>query len=210
MNLNKNVAIPIIIIVAVFLLGVGIVFSGVADDIIFDQIPYNYTSYVSIPANSAGQGSWGGYYNIYGKGRNFKFDVKIPGAQKPYLERKDYSDFLTYTEDGLNGTGKINEINLTYQTLISLIKGDFKGALFNTHLNGVFNITCAGWTGDGTFNNNGKNFTGTFRINGVHTYWQGNYSLVNEGDRIAVPAHYLFYPQGRPQQITKVNKTFYM
>ncbi|MDI6644156.1 MAG: hypothetical protein QME14_03785 [Methanobacteriaceae archaeon] len=207
MDLNKKVVVPIIIIVAVFLVGVGIVFSGVADDMIFDMIPYNYTSFIDIPNNTAGGGSLGGYYNIQGKGRDFTFQVKIPGAQAAYANRGD-TEFLAYTEEGLNGTGKIESIDININTLNSLIAGDLKGVIFETPMKGVLDYSCAGWTGDGTFNNNGTDFTGTFVINGMHTYWEGNFTLENDNGRILMPSEYILYPQGHPEQAKKVNMIF--
>ncbi|GAB4315599.1 MAG: hypothetical protein Kow0019_15820 [Methanobacteriaceae archaeon] len=205
--MNKKVAVPIIIIVAVFLVGVGILVSGVADDLIFDMIPYNYTSMVSIPSNTPNGPALGGYYTIQGKGRDFTFQVKIPGAQAAYAERGD-TEFLAYTEEGLNGTGKIESIDINMDTLTSLLSGDFKGVIFKTPMNGVLDYSCAGWTGEGTFNNNGSNFTGTFVINGVHTYWEGNFTLKNAEGRILMPSEYILYPQGHPEQAKKVTMIF--
>lgn len=207
--MNKKVAIPIIIIVAVFMVGVGIVVSGVADDLIFDMIPYNYTSICSIPPYTSELGSLTGYYSIQGKGRDFTFQIKIPGAQKAYKDRGD-TEFLAYTEDGLTGKGRIEYIDITYDTILSLISGDFKTAMLKTKFKGVLNYKCAGWTGNGNFTNDGKNFKGFFKINGDITYWEGTFKLIPDGNRIAMPAQYFLHPLGKPEQKKYVNKTFHI
>ena len=73
----------------------------------FDQISYNHTAYASIPNDTQNGGSLGGFYNIYGKGNNFKFDVAMPGAE-------NYEDPLCYTKDGLKGNGTIDSIQRNF------------------------------------------------------------------------------------------------
>ena len=172
---------------------------------IFDQLPYNYTSYVSIPPNSENESSIGGYYEIYGKGRDFNFNIVLPGAE-------DVEDPLCYTQDGLNGTGRINSIDITYNTVMALLSGDFKNAIFNTNFDGVFKMKCAAWTGYGNFSNNGRNFPGNFKINGPLTDWEGTFYVVQENNRIALKADYIYYPHGQKSvdNVRKVKKTYYM
>lgn len=178
-------------------------------DWIFDQIPYNYDTYVSLPPNSPDEASLGGVLNLEGKGRNFNYQVVIPGASKAYAERGDMG-FLTYTEEGLSGTGKIENLQVNLNTITSLITRDFKGALLKTPVSGVLEYSCAGWTGNGTFHNDGENFQGTFIIMGVHTYWGGNFTLQADGKRIKMPADYIYHPQGKPEQAQEVHKIFYL
>jgi uncharacterized membrane protein len=66
-------------------------------------------------------------------------------------------------------------------------------AVFNTKLSGVFNMSCAAWTGNGTFVNDGKNFTGNFTINGQETNYLGNYSLQKENNRIIIISDYGYW-----------------
>jgi hypothetical protein len=175
---------------------------GNIEALLFGIIPYNYTSYVTLPA-SENTASYGGYYKIFGKGTDFNFEMALTGAE-------DYNDPLEYTKNGLNGTGKIDSIQITFDTIIDLISGNFKKALFDTKFSGTYNMNCAAWTGNGSFINGGKNFTGNFEINGVNTYWEGKFNLIPDGNRIAVPASYLWHPQKSPEEITYVNKTYYM
>ena len=122
--------------------------SGNLQEVIFDNLPYNYTSHVWIPPNQQNGGSLGGFYTVYGKGHDFNFSIVLPGAENEESP-------LDYTKDGLNGTGKINNIIITYQTITALLSGNLKGAMFNSIFNGTFNMSCASWTGYGNFSNDG-------------------------------------------------------
>ncbi len=133
--------------------------SGNLQEVIFDNIRYNYTSHVWIPPNQQNGGSLGGFYTVYGKGHDFNFSIVLPGAENEESP-------LDYTKDDLNSTGKINNIIITYQTITALLSGNLKGAMFNSIFNGTFNMSCASWTGYGNFSNDGQNFTGNFTING--------------------------------------------
>ena len=179
--------------------------SGAIENFLFDQIPYNYISYLSIPPNSSNDASIDGYYKIYGKGRDFNFRIVLPNAE-------DQESPLDYTADGLNGTGRINDITITYSTIISLLSGNFKKALFNTKINGIFSMACAAWTGYGDFTNNGQNFTGNFKINGVKTDWEGKFNLIPENNTIALKTDYIWYPHANKNDssIMKVKKTYYL
>lgn len=205
---NKKIA--LILLGAIIIMGaVGAYGVLTMQDYIFEQIPYTYTTYVSLPPDSPEGGSLGGYLNINGQGSNFNFDVAIPGAAKAYENRTD-EGFLTYTEEGLNGTGKIESIDISLSTISGLIGGNFKELMVNTPLKGTLNMTCAGWDGNASFINEGAGLEGVFVINGVHTYWAGNFTMEIVDGRIALPAEYIWHPQGNPSKTTRVNKTFYL
>lgn len=195
------------ILIAAFISGFLILGFGIntLESMLFDQLPYNYISYISMPPNHPNESSIGGYYKIYGKGHDFNFRIILPGAE-------DQESPLDYTADGLNGTGKINDINITYGTLASLLSGDFKNALFNTKLSGNYTMACAAWTGYGNFTNTGQNFLGIFKISGVKTDWEGTFNLVPENDQIALKTEYILYPHGNkaPDSIKEVKKTYYL
>lgn len=181
----------------------------VFDEAIFAQIPYSYTSYTSIPANKPGEGSLGGYYSINGRGRDFRFQIVLPGAEN--LDTHEVNGTrICYNESGLSGVGHIDHIDVTWDTLISLLRGDLKSAMFRTPLSGHYNMTCAAWNGGGNFTNDGTNFRGDFRINGVETFFGGNFTLKPEAGRIVLRANYIYYPQGKPQDARRVKKDFYM
>jgi len=100
--------------------------------------------------------------------------------------------------------------HITDCTIYSLLTGDFIGTMFGTMFNGNMNMSCAAWTGTSKFQNDGKNFMGSFIINGPVTYWQGTYHLVDEEGRIALIGDYIYYPNGQPQKTKRVVKTFYL
>ena len=194
-------------IIAVFISGFLIfgIASGALENFLFDQIPYTYTSYVTIPSNLPNVDPIGGYYKIYGKGHNFNFNIVLPGAE-------NQESPLDYTPDGLNGTGRINDIGITYNTLTALLSGNFKNALFNTKLDGTFTMACAAWTAYGSFSNNGQNFLGNFTINGQMTDFEGTFNMVRENNRIALKTDYIYYPSHNKNSnnIKEVKKTYYM
>ena len=195
------------ILIAAFISGFLILGFGIntLESMLFDQLPYNYISYISMPPNHPNESSIGGYYKIYGKGHDFNFRIILPGVE-------DQESPLDYTADGLNGTGKINDITITYGTLASLLSGDFKNALFNTKLAGNYTIACAAWTGYGNFTNTGQNFIGNFKINGVKTDWEGTFKLAPENNKIELKADYIWYHHANKNDgsIKKVKKTYYM
>lgn len=194
-------------LIAVFIAGFLIfgTASGTIENFLFDQIPYNYTSYLSMPPNSPNDAPIGGYYKINGKGRDFNFRIVLPGAE-------DQESPLDYTADGLNGTGKINNIGITYGTITSLLSGNFKNAMFNTKLDGTFTMACAAWTGYGNFRNDGQNFLGSFKIDGQMTDWEGKLNFTQENNKIALKTDYILYPHDNktPNNIKEVKKTYYM
>lgn len=187
----------------------GVLFLGIAssafESFLFDQIPYNYTSYLSIPPNNPNEASIDGYYKIYGKGTNFNFRIVLPGAE-------DQESPLDYTADGLNGTGKINDISITYGTIASLLSGNFKKALFNTRFNGNFTMACAAWTGYGNFTNSGQNLLGNFKINGIMTDWEGTFNLLSENSQITLKTDYILYPHDNKtsDNLKEVKKNYYL
>jgi hypothetical protein len=169
----------------------------------FNNIPYNYTSHIWIPPTHQGEGSLGGFYSIYGQGENFNFSISLPGA-----ENKESP--LDYTKDGLNGTGKINNIDITYNTLSALLSKDLKGAMFNTVFDGVFDMSCAAWNGNGNFTNDGKNFLGNFKIDGPMTDWKGTFNIKEDGNRIKLQMDYVYYPNKDPQKAKNIQEIIYM
>ena len=199
---RKTYVIITVIISGFLIFGIA---GGSIEKFLFDQIPYNYTSYLSIPPNSPNNASIDGYYKIYGKGYNFNFYMILPTAE-------NQESPLDYTKNGLNGTGKLNDISITYGTIISLLSGDFKNALFNTKLNGNYTMACAAWTGQGNFTNNGQNFLGNFKIDGVKTDWEGTFNLVPENNRIALKTDYILYHHANKNDgsIRAVKKTYYI
>lgn len=200
---KSDIALAIVGILLIFgSLGFGVAYGGL-DELIFDQIPYNYASYVSLPANSPNAGSLGGYYNISGQGKDFKFFIKLPKAE-------DSESPLDYTPDGLNGSGHLDHIHITYNTLMHLLNSDLKSAMFDTVFNGSYNMSCAAWVGNGTFSNNGKIFNGSFEINGQLTYWEGTFILNMKDNRIVMDADYILHPVNSPEDVKRVKKTFYM
>lgn len=194
-----------LIITLIFISGAlayGIV-SGNLEEAIFDNIPYNYTSHVWIPPNQEKSGSLGGFYTVYGKGKNFNFHISLPGAENGESP-------LDYTKDGLDGAGEINNITATYETIISLLSGNLKGAMFNTKFDGTYSMSCAAWTGTGNFSNDGQNFIGNFKINGPMTYWKGTFSLKQDGNRIKLQMNYIWHPNKNPEKAKNVQKIVYM
>ena len=195
-------------IITIFLSGLlifGFTQTTFEENLLFDQIPFNYTSYVTVPPSIEGESSLSGYYQFIGKGRDFKFKIVLPGAE-------DVEDPICYTKDGLNGTGKINSIDITSDTIMALLNGHFKDAIFNTKFDGVFNMQCAAWTGYGNFSNNGQNFPGNFKIVGAATDWEGTFNVIQENNRIALQADYIKYPhaQKTADKIQEFKKTYYM
>ena len=73
-------------------------------------------------------------------------------------------------------------------------------------------MTCAAWTGYGSFTNNGQNFTGNFKILGVKTDWEGKFDLIPENSTIALKADYIWYHHANKNDgsIKKVKKTYYL
>ena len=200
MDLKKLIIILVIIIAGFLAYGIA---SGSLEEAVFGYVPYNYSSHVWIPPNQQNGSSLGGFYSIYGQGENFKFKIALPGA-----ENKESP--LDYTKDGLNGTGHLNDIHITYNTLTSLLSGHPKDAMFNTAFDGVFNMSCAAWTGNGNFSNNGQNFTGNFMIDGPMTDWNGTFNVKEEGNRIKLQMNYVYYPNNNPQAAKNIHEIIYM
>jgi len=201
--------IPIIAALVAVLIITPVLAVEVFDEAIFSQIPYSYTSYTSIPANKPGEGSLGRYYSINGRGRDFNFRIVLPGAEN-FDTHEVNGTRICYNESGLTGTGHIDEIDVTWNTIISLLRGDLKGAMFRTMLRGTYNMTCAAWTGGGAFINDGEKFRGNFTINGIETFFGGNFTLLEENNSIVIRADYIYHPQGKPGEAKRVRKDFYM
>jgi hypothetical protein len=204
--MNKKILILLIVLVAVAGLALLEVTTGFFSALAFDQITYKYSSKVWIPPThpeNLSEGSLGGYYKINGKGRDFNFFLKLTGAEKSESP-------LDYTEDGLKGTGRIDEIKVTPGTIYSLLSEDVKGAMFNTIFKGNMNLTCAAWTGKTDFQNNGKTFGGNFTIDGVATDWEGTYTLKRENLRIVGTSDIIYYPNNQISKARRVQKTYYL
>jgi hypothetical protein len=205
--MNQKILI-IVIVLAVAITGLAVleVTSGFLSGIVFDQIPYNYTSKVWIPPThpeNLSEGSLGGFYKINGKGKDFNFFLKLSGAEQSESP-------LDYTAEGLTGVGRIDEIKVTPGTIYSLLNKDVKGAMFNTNFRGHMNLTCAAWTGKTYFQNDGKTFEGNYTIDGVMTDWEGNYTLKQDGFRIVGTSDFIYYPNNQKSKAKSVQKTYYL
>ncbi len=198
--------IAVVLVVAFSGLAVLEVSNGFISGLVFDQIPYNYTAKVWIPPThpeDPNSGSLGGFYKINGQGRDFNFFLQLSGAEKSESP-------LDYTADGLKGTGRLDEIKITFGTILSLLNKDVKGAMFNTTFKGHMNLTCAAWTGVTYFQNDGQNFTGNFTIDGVMTDWEGNYTLKRENIRILGVSDFIYYSNNQRSAAKRVQKTYYL
>lgn len=200
--MNKK-KIYLILLVLAIIAGLSLieVTQGSVGQFVFDQMSYSYTSKVVIPS-IVGNGTLGGYYTVDGKGRDFNFLIKLPGAERSESP-------LDYTADGVRGTGKIDKIQFTFGTLKSLLYGDLKGAVFGTKLSGTYDMSCAAWTGEGTFSNNDEGFTGTFKIDAALTYWEGNYTILQQNKSILIVSDYS-YIFGNDPTGTSYHNTFYL
>lgn len=203
---QKIMIIAVVLVVAFSGLAVLEVSNGFISGLVFDQIPYNYTAKVWIPPThpeDPNSGSLGGFYKINGQGRDFNFFLQLSGAEKSESP-------LDYTSDGLKGTGRLDEIKITFGTILSLLNKDVKGAMFNTTFKGHMNLTCAAWTGVTYFQNDGQNFTGNFTIDGTMTDWEGNYTLKRENIRILGVSDFIYYPNNQRSAAKRVQKTYYL
>ncbi len=205
--MNQKILITaVVLIVAFSTIAVLEVSTGFVSGLVFDQIPYNYTAKVWIPPTNPSDpnsGSLGGFYKINGKGKDFNFFLKLPGAEQSESP-------LDYTADGLNGTGHIDEIKITFGTIQSLLNRDVKSAMFNTTFKGHMNLTCAAWTGVTYFQNHDNNFTGNFTIDGVMTDWEGTYTLKQDSFRILGISDFIYYPNDQRSAAKSVQKTYYL
>jgi hypothetical protein len=184
--MNKKIVIPSIIVVFIMVFLLLVATQPVFDGFLFEKVPYNYTMSAVIPSNSDATASLNGFFNVNGLGKNFNFHMMLPGAEKAESP-------LDYTSNGISGTGKVETIDITFDSVKSIFTMNLANAVFNTKLSGVFNMSCAAWTGNGTFVNDGKNFTGNFTINGQETNYLGNYSLQKENNRIIIISDYGYW-----------------
>jgi hypothetical protein len=184
--MNKKIVIPSIIVVFIMVFLLLVATQPVFDGFLFEKVPSNYTMSAVIPSNSDATASLNGFFNVNGLGKNFNFHMMLPGAEKAESP-------LDYTSNGISGTGKVETIDITFDSVKSIFTMNLANAVFNTKLSGVFNMSCAAWTGNGTFVNDGKNFTGNFTINGQETNYLGNYSLQKENNRIIIISDYGYW-----------------
>lgn len=203
---SKNIALIILIIIIAIIATVAALeyTQGLVSAFAFDQIDYNHRSEVVIPPGTPEGGYLGGYYEINGTGRDFNMLLVLSGAEKAESP-------LDYTSDGLKVKGHIDMIKVTPQTIIYLLQRNLKTAMFNTILKGNMNMTCAAWTGTSQFQNDGKNFNGTFSIDGVVTDWEGNYTLTQDDqNRIVITSDFILYPKDKPEESQNVHGVYYL
>jgi hypothetical protein len=201
---KKHIAL-LVLIIAIAMVTVLEYTEGTVSALAFDQIKYNYSSHVWIPPNDQNGSSLGGYYKINATGRDFNMLMVLPGAEKSESP-------LDYTADGLRVTGRIETIKANYGTITALLQHNVKEAMFTTDFNGNMNMTCAAWTGTSNFKNKNKNFTGTFKIIGTMTDWEGNYTLTRNTNQIILTGDYIYYPhnQKTAENINFVHKVYYL
>jgi len=70
------------------------------------------------------------------------------------------------------------------------------------------NMTCAAWTGTSLFANDGENFNGTFKIDGIYTDWEGNYTFTHENNRIVITADYFYWSKKTPESRLPVHSVY--
>jgi len=201
--MRKVFIILIVLIAAIAVVGLLEYTQGTFSALAFDQIDYNYHSQVTIPPSGTSGSYMGGYYDINGTGRNFNMVLVLSGAEQGESP-------LDYTSDGLKVTGFIDTVKVTPQTINYLVRNDIKSAMFNTIFNGNMNMTCAAWTGTSLFANDGENFNGTFKIDGVYTDWEGNYTFTQENNRIVVTADYFYWSKKTPDNRKPVHSVYYL
>ena len=107
--------------------------------------------------------------------------VKNSHSTLQCVEQQNFEDPLCYTSSGLTGNGTIETINVTSNTIKDFLNHNIKSAMLQTPMTGRLNMKCAAWTGYSNFTNNGTNFIGYFKINGVDTDFQGTYKFVPDG-----------------------------
>lgn len=201
--MRKVFIVLIVLIAAMAVVGLLEYTQGTFSALAFDQINYKYNSQVTIPPSGTSGSYMGGYYDINGTGRNFNMVLTLSGAEQGESP-------LDYTSDGLKVTGFIDTVKVTPQTINYLVRNDVKSAMFNTIFNGNMNMTCAAWTGTSLFANDGENFNGTFKIDGVYTDWEGNYTFTQENNRIVVTADYYYWSKKTPENRLPVHSIYYL
>ena len=199
--MRKIFIVLIVLIAAIAVVGLLEYTQGTFSALAFDQIDYNYHSQVTIPPSGTSGSYMGGYYDINGTGRNFNMVLVLSGAEQGESP-------LDYTSDGLKVTGFIDTVKVTPQTINYLVRNDIKSAMFNTIFNGNMNMTCAAWTGTSLFANDGENFNGTFKIDGIYTDWEGNYTFTHENNRIVITADYFYWSKKTPESMLPVHSVY--
>jgi hypothetical protein len=201
----KKYIILLVVIIAISGVVVLEYTQGTMSALAFDQMKYNFSSHVLIPPSDANGSSLGGYYIINATGRDFDMVMVLSNAEKSESP-------LDYTADGLHVTGRIDTIKANLATIIALYNHDVKTAMFNTDFTGTMNMTCAAWTGTSKFQNKNKNFTGTFKIIGTMTDWEGKYTLNQNSEQIVLTSDFIYYPHNNktPENINYVHKFYYL
>jgi hypothetical protein len=201
--MEKKYIVLIVLALSISTLAIVDYSTGAVEMLIFNQIDYAYAHDVWLTPLSNDTGSIAGYWKIWGKGHNFDFKVVLPGAELFDLHEINGTQ-ICYDKNGLWGNGSLTYVKVTYGTLSALLSKDLKKAMFCTEFSGIYNMTCAAWTGGGNFANNGKTFNGTFFIIGKATDFQGNFTLSQEGDRIKIVSTYILYAHGQPNSTNKI------
>ena len=129
--------------------------------------------------------------------------MKLPGAEEA-------EGPLDYTRDGLDGTGRINNIEITFNTIHALLSGNFENALLETEFSGNLNMTCAAWTGTGTFSSEGGEMNGTFKIKGTITDWDGTFDIIKDNNRFVLRMDYIHYPIGQKNKAQSAYDIIYI
>jgi hypothetical protein len=193
-------------ILAIILIVAGVLeySDGAVSGLLFNEMKYDYSSHVLIPANYANGSSLGGYYTVNGTGHNFNMLMILTGGAN------DTSNPLDYTSSGLHVNGHIDMIKVTPETLIALYQNNMKAAMFGSIFNGNLNMTCSVWNGTSHFQNNGHKLNGTFTITGTETDWYGNYTITNSNGNLVLVGNYLYYPVNQPDEVLYIQKTFYL
>ncbi len=202
--MKKKHIILLIIIIAIAVVGLLEYNFGMVSALAFDQMNYHYHSQVTIPPSTSNGSYLGGYYDINGTGRSFNMLLVLSGAENGESP-------LDYTSDGLHVNGHIDQIKITPKTIYYLFQKDFKKAMFESIFTGNMNMTCAAWNGTSNFQNDGKNFNGTFFINGVYTDWKGNYTLtLNNKSGITLTSDYIYYPKNHVDNAKTLHSVYYL
>lgn len=201
--MNNNI--KLLLVISLIFIGISgyVVYSGNIEEMIFDKIPYYYSSDLWIPPSYEAISSLAGYYAIWGQGRNFNFIIKLPGAENAESP-------LDYTKEGLNGTGTLKTMDITYNTIYDLYSGNVKKAMFDTKYSGDFEMKCAAWTGYGNFRSENGTIPGNFIINGTKTYWEGTFNVKYKKNRIVLEMNYTTYPQKDHSNVKKGGNVIYM
>ena len=203
--MQRKYLILTILAIIIIIAGVLEYSDGTVSGLLFNEMKYDYSSHVLIPANYANGSSLGGYYTVNGSGHNFNMLMILTGGAN------DTSFPLDYISSGLHVNGHIDMFKVTPGTVMDLYQNNLKGAMFSSIFNGNMNMSCSAWNGSSYFTNNGHILKGTFTITGVDTDWKGNYTVTNSNGNLVLVGNYLYYPANDSSIILgNIQKTFYL